>query len=170
MRRLKRSTALLQSSWDRLRGYRAWPTRSDFARIKSRGGFVEATAGCLADPSLQIQFRRNILPFSTSRERSSRLRRPGSGQHCSPRYTLYARCALASAPALVRWHRSSGVRILQQQPAPRSPRWRISLRLCVLQRRLEKELVPSAAGIERSDAVNKERIMFPIGRANQRPP
>jgi hypothetical protein len=67
----------------------------------------------------------------------------------------------------VRWHRSSGVRILQQQPAPRSPRWRISLRLCVLQRRLEKEFIPSAARVKRSNTVNEERIVFPIGCAHQ---
>ena len=40
MRRLKRSTALLQSSRNRLRGDRAWPTRPAFTRTKSRGGSV----------------------------------------------------------------------------------------------------------------------------------
>ena len=38
--------------------------------------------------------------------------------------------------------------------------------LWVLQRRLEKEYLPPAAGVERSYAVSQERIMFPIGRAN----
>ena len=42
MRRLKRSTAFLQSSRDCFRGNRAWPTRADFARIKSR-----LPVGCL---------------------------------------------------------------------------------------------------------------------------
>jgi hypothetical protein len=46
MRRLKRCTAFLQSSRDCFRGNRAWPTRANFARIKSRGGSVE-WAGCL---------------------------------------------------------------------------------------------------------------------------
>jgi len=44
MRRLKRSTAFLQSSRDCLRGNRAWPTGFDFARIKSRGRSPGATA------------------------------------------------------------------------------------------------------------------------------
>ena len=44
MRRLKRSTALLQSSRDCLRGNRASPTGCDFARLKSRSPSLGAAA------------------------------------------------------------------------------------------------------------------------------
>src|ERR1700756_3818419 len=48
MRRLKRSTALLQRSRDRLRGNRSSPTRRDFARIKSCGDSVVPAGRLLA--------------------------------------------------------------------------------------------------------------------------
>jgi len=54
MRRLKRSTAFLQRSWDCLRGNRAWPTRLGFARTKSRAGCVGAAAAAA---------RRDTLPL-----------------------------------------------------------------------------------------------------------
>ena len=85
MRRLKRSTALLQSSRDCLRGNRASPTRLDFARIKSGGGSVVPTgrlfAGGMQAPRLplQCQLRRDTLPFSKRREHPCRLQRPDSG-------------------------------------------------------------------------------------------
>jgi hypothetical protein len=64
MRRLKRSTALLQSSRDCLRGDRSSTTRRDFARIKSRGGSVVAAVSAARGRMqavrlpLQFQFRR----------------------------------------------------------------------------------------------------------------
>lgn len=85
MRRLKRSTALLQSSRDCLRGNRASPTRLDFARIKSGGGSVVPTGRLFAGGMqaarlpLQCQLRRDTLPFSKRRERPCRLQRPDSG-------------------------------------------------------------------------------------------
>ena len=41
--------------------------------------------------------------------------------------------------------------------------------LCVLQRRLEKKFLPSAARVEGNHAVNQERIVFSIAPANQPP-
>jgi hypothetical protein len=39
-----------------------------------------------------------------------------------------------------------------------------------LQRPLQKEFVPSAARVERSNTVNQEGIVFAIRRTHQRPP
>src|SRR5215211_598891 len=84
MRRLKRSTAFLQSSRDCLRGDRASPTRLDLARIKSHGGSVVPAdrlfTGGMQAPRLplQCQFHRDTLPLSKRRERPTRLRRAGS--------------------------------------------------------------------------------------------
>ena len=77
MRRLKRSTALLQSSRNCLRGNRSWPTRRDLARIKSRAGSVVRT-GLLSTTGMQAPrlplapVSQDALPFSKCRERPSR--------------------------------------------------------------------------------------------------
>src|SRR5260370_10392646 len=69
MRRLKRSTALLQSSRDCLRGDRSSTTRRDFARIKSRGRSVVAAVSAARGRMqavrlpLQFQFRRVWFRF-----------------------------------------------------------------------------------------------------------
>ena len=171
MRRLKRSTAFLQRSRDRFRGVaasltggslarRKWPMRAA-ARLRVPYTFLRRLRFC---PSRWISFSlvkaENVrvicgdLAQSNVACRDVRnipiIGRPAPLLSCNR--TEAQKCEHYSDS---RCHNCFGRKFHA---------------LCVLRRCLQKEVTPSAAKIKRSHAVNEERIMFAIRRADQRSP
>jgi hypothetical protein len=176
MRRLKRSTAFLQSSWDCLRGIRASSTGCAFARIKSRG-----------DPRSLSNFPLSVR--NTGDGCCYRTRVSGSGLLLIKAENVRAGCGDLAQVNIARCyvrvlsltHRGLPLLPCDRTEAKKCEHYRYSYRydrfgrefhcdLGVLQRRLEKKFLPSAARVEGNHAVNQERVVFSIAPANQPPP